>query len=610
MGCRIFPPTASRALASAYNRLSSCSRRAHDGVPGVNGHSMTERSPWGLEYTSCALVGLAGTLFGCGTTASEAPEPSETLNQSQPAPALLGMQVDPPRGDLAPWFRVHQDPALESFTFKGIGAFAIGDVDGDGLPDVVTAADVEVFRNLGGLRFEAMGADSGLPRQMALSVALADLDNDGDLDLVGSGFQTTDFWENDGAGHFTRAQRQSGAPDLGASQLLIADFNSDSLLDVFIVYPASFNLADPRVPSALILNQSTVDIGLQFATPEVQDSASIGWAAAIIDFDGDGHLDVQVANDCGVVDFGFAQTPVRSLQVPSNLLLKNNGRGEFVDVARATGLTGRYSAMGALVEDFNGDGAFDIFTPDFGRNKLHLATEGGFVESAEALGLTASHRVFDGCDERSANQDCLLVSWGSAYRDFNLDGRDDLLILNHAESALDASGAQPAQLYQWADGPSGPLLVEHELGLGNFAGHALAPVDLDEDGDLDIVLSTVYDGLHVLENTAVDGSEVARSIEVSLRGSASTPQGVSNRQEASNRQGIGAVVQLLTEDDSGVVSSQRRLVGAGGVVHTSLPASAHFGVGDRLPVELSVEWPSGNRTVIERPELGRRKISE
>ena len=477
---------------------------------------------------------------------------------------------------------------LGNFQYKGIGALAVGDVDGDGLQDIVTAADFAVFRNLGHLQFEDVTPSSGVELGSGLSLALGDMDNDSDLDLVVSGFQKTQVWANDGSGHFSLAYEGFSTAELGASNIVLLDLNNDGLLDIFLAYPASFNFRDPRVSTATLLNAGALDF-TESSSKTQRETPAIAWAAAIIDFDRDGDMDVYVANDSGVVDYGFGQKETRDLELPGNHLWMNKQQPEqdLVEAALQAGLNGRYSAMGALVEDFNGDGLFDIFTPDFGRNKIHLAQQdGGFSEAAQSLGLGVSHLLEGECHEHSEDQDCLLVSWGSAYRDFDLDGDSDLLVLNHREEV-----PQPAQLFVHSDS----LFTEADSGIPLLAGHSLVPVDLDTDGDLDLLITTYYGQVRVFENTTrsiATTGDANRWLQVRLEGA------------QSNRAGIGAVVEATLSFD-GVTRSESRLVGAGGVAHASLPTAVHFGLGEAIVTRLAVRWPSGAVSYIDSPSPNR-----
>ncbi|HTM45658.1 MAG TPA: CRTAC1 family protein, partial [Polyangiaceae bacterium] len=303
----------------------------------------------------------------------------------------------------------------------------------------------------------------------------------------------------------------------------------------------------------------------------------LSWAAAAFDFDHDGDQDIFVANDGGTIDFGNGPVVVNPQQLPMNVLLENRGN-HFVDRAADLGVEGPYSSMGAVVEDFDRDGQFEMFIPDFGANKLFKANARGYGEVAAQFGLTAGRRLNDACDAQTDSQLCLLVSWGAAFEDFNQDGKRELLLLNHEQTS---GAAQPVQLFE----QQGDGFGERSLGLPNLPAHALISADFDHDGDLDWVASTVGEGLLVFENVATDHCQ-QNWLTVTLNG------------QRSNREGIGSAVEITREDGS----IQRRILGYGGMPHASLPAEVNFGLGAHSVKRLRVTWPTGETTTVLSPK--------
>ena len=468
--------------------------------------------------------------------------------------------------------------------FKG-GALAVADLDGDGLPEIVGGSRIgglALYHNLGGLRFEDVTVASGLDAARAVqAIAAVDLDNDGDLDLVLAGNDVAVVMANDGAMHFTLAQQlfSTGASE----QLLPADFDGDGLLDLYF---ANYDRDSPlNTTNRLYVNRG----GLQFALDGLVGTGW-SWSATAYDFDGDGDQDIYVANDTLLADFGNG-APATSDAQPDQLM-RNDGPGSdghlvFTDVAAQNGLTTPRSSMSGLLGDFDDDGKLDLYVTNWGAKKMFMTAEaGGFTEQAQAMGVAGIARVNAACGRYPQDEDCLLLSWGPAATDFDLDGYDELLVLN---GITFTGGPPPVLMFQ-----RGEALPYHEVApdLACVDGRALVASDLDGDGDPDIAIGGVNGPLLVYETT---GTPAASSwLRVVLHG------------HASNRNGIGAVVTITMTSGR----TQMRVIGGGGVLNTSSPEEAFFGLGQDAVQALDVRWPSGQTSHIDQPPLGMTLIVE
>jgi enediyne biosynthesis protein E4 len=452
------------------------------------------------------------------------------------------------------------------------GALAVADLDHDGLPDIVASRQLgglRLFRNLGGLRFEEV-ADSGLDDAATTGIAAVDLDNDGDLDLVLAGLGSTRIMANRGDGTFVEAARLEGS---GTTQhVLPVDLDGDGLLDLYF---SNHDLEHPgNAVNRLYMNRG----GLQFAAGGTFGGGQ-SWSASAFDVDGDGDQDVYVAHDTLLADFGGPVTA--SGAGGPDLLLRNDGKGadgvvRFTEIAAAMGLAEPRSSMGGLVADFDSDGRFDVYIPNFGAKKLFLGTPGPFVEAASALGVVATERRNATCPAVPDTEECLLLSWSAALSDFDLDGYDELLLVNGLSTT---SGTAPPVLMF----TRGPELAFHEVSpeLPCMDARGLVVTDLDGDGDQDIVIAQQTGPLLVYENLGTPAP--GTSLRVTLHGS------------TSNREGLGAIVTIHMQSGR----TQRRIVGAGGVLNTSSPAEAFFGVGADRVLQVIVDWPSGLRSAID-----------
>lgn len=237
--------------------------------------------------------------------------------------------------------------------------------------------------------------------------------------------------------------------------------------------------------------------------------------------------------------------------------------------------------MGGILGDFDEDGHLDLFVPDFGAKKLFLRDPaGGYIESAAAYGLAATTRDNSRCQPGTRAQECLVLSWSAALADFDLDGYDELLVIN-GDTSL--GSAPPVLLF--ARGPD-RAFVEMSPSIPCMDARGLVVTDLDADGDQDIVIAYKDGPLTVYENR---GRPAPRTwLQVTLRG------------QTSNREGIGAVVTATLRSGRTTI----RTVGAGGVIHSAGPAEAFFGLGSDVVERIEVLWPSGRRTEVIQPAPG------
>lgn len=465
------------------------------------------------------------------------------------------------------------------------GALAAADLDGDGRSDVIAArrtGGVAVFHNLGDMQFAAI--DVGIdPTIAASAIAAADLDNDGDVDLVLAGADHAHVLANRGDGTFAEVASWTGTGT--TEQILPVDLDGDGLLDLVFV--------DRELPlgeasdSRLYLNHA----GLQLALAGTIGTRALSWTATAFDVDGDGDQDLYIANDTLIPDFGPGglQEPTT---LPPDVLLRNDGLAasgglQLTDVAAAMGLATPRSSMGGTLGDFDGDGQLDLYVPNLGANKLFVRQAGAFADQAVAFAIDATFHRKTGCGPGTAFEDCLLVSWSAVLTDFDLDGRDELLVMN-GSNAVNTIMA-PALLYVRSD--DGPF---HEVSpdLGCVDARALVATDLDGDGDADLLVAQSNGPLVVYENFTAPSPSAWLDVRLAGR--------------ASNRDGIGAVVTAHLASGRDLVKP----VGAGGILNAAAPAEALFGLGSDRVSSLEVRWPSGERSVLPGPATGRVTIAE
>lgn len=448
-----------------------------------------------------------------------------------------------PRGrrSLPGLYRNHRDGTFRNITagsgldaeMYGMGV-AIGDYDNDGREDVyITALEGDrLFHNEGGGRFRDVTAAAGIRNaRFGTSAAWFDYDRDGKLDLFVANYvqwsPKSDLWCSlDGAvKSYCTPESYKGAP----SKLY-------------------HNLGGGRFEDA------TERAGLGDPT-----SKSLG--VAVFDWDNDGWPDLFVAND-----------------TQPNKLYRNNHNGTFTEEGMQAGVAYgedgvARGAMGTDAADYDGSGRAHLLVGNFSNQMLglyHNEGTGLFVDEAPRSTLGRSS--------------LLSLTFGAFFFDYDLDGRPDIFCANgHIDEEI--GRVQPKVQYQQA-----PLLFRN-LGKGAFenvsgelgpdfsrpmVARGAAYGDFDQDGDLDVLVSTNHGPARLLRNDGGNRNHWLRVRTVGTR---------------SNRDGLGAVVRV--ESASG---KQWQMVRSGSSYCSQSDIAPTFGLGkDTVVTRLEVEWPSGLR---------------
>jgi len=549
-----------------------------------------------LALGALALAGLAG----CGGG-----EPAPTTSGDAPSSRAAGggwlVEVT---DELGVDF-VHEPGAAGNLQLPEIGGggAALLDYDGDGDLDLYLVnggPDVEdqrrkdgapnrLFRN-DGARMSDVTAQSGTAgTAYGMGCAVADVDNDGRLDIYVSNYGPDELLRNADGARFERMGREEGVEVPGwSSSVGFLDMDRDGDLDVYVTryvrfLPGKqcFSQADqrdycgprsfPPVSDVLLRNEG----GRSFT--DVSEAAGItsveaaGLGVTCDDFDEDGWIDVYVANDAY-----------------ANNLWTNQRDGTFVDDALLLGaalnMEGKWEAgMGVVSADFDNDGLIDLYVTHLFREKntlyRNLGGGMGFVDASGEANLTTSSLSFTG--------------FGVDALDLEMDGDLDLLVVNGRveRGELDPRARQEEPWNWYAE----PNLLYLNRGDGGFdertelapefcdtveISRGLALGDLDGDGDLDAVVTNTNGRARVYRNDAPREGAWLR---------------VEARDPALSRVAHGARLRLRVGDRAWV-----RTVGAGSSyqcagdlrVQFTVPSALEDGLAE---ARLDVRWPDGRR---------------
>jgi hypothetical protein len=457
----------------------------------------------------------------------------------------------------------------------GVGFF---DADGDGWADIFVASGVSgdgahawdsaLWRNRGDGTFEDVSEASGVRAMLsgldAYSVAAADYDADGDLDVYVTAHPRDVLLQNFGDGTFVDATAAAGAggpesePASNGSSKIAAwgDLDGDGWLDLvvassqFLDQPANGYLLRSRGDGTF--EDATAAAGLQVA--DEGNPCAVLWS----DYDSDGDQDLWVWNDRGDSDENRA-------------LLRNEG-GVFADVTAEVGATNPMgNPMGIDGADIDRDGWQDYYIGNIGNAALLRAQgDGTFVDWSVAAGVAGEY------------------TWGLGFEDLDLDGWWDLFVAQEDErphlSFTNLRERPPRFEQQGWPHPEVPADLSHNV--------AVAFADYDHDGDVDIVTAgTGGTRLNLYRNDTDRGSD--RWLHVSVPAS----PGIGERGGVSARVVIKAGDTVLFRD-----------LQAGSSRASTNELSVRFGLGQYTGADwVAALWPDG-RVSAARGVAGDQKL--
>ena len=459
------------------------------------------------------------------------------------------------------------------FDFDNDGDLDIYFVNGCDLSDSTSAKNM-LYRNDDGTYIDVTADASVGGTGYGLGCCVGDYNNDGFVDLYVTNYGKNVLYQNRGDGRFTNVTDQAG---VGGNRLssgcAFLDYDADGYLDLYVVNYVQFDTeTNPEctrqgvpvycTPEALEgeadrLYRNNGNGTFTDVTKKAGITAPPGKGLGVVcgDVDNDGDIDIFVANDT---------TP--------NLLYLNNGDGTFTEDALFAGVAlseeGRaYSGMGANLGDFDNDGFLDIVITNFQDqvNSIYQNAKNGFFNDVSFA---------TGIGEKSLP----YLAWGVGFVDFDNDGWLDLFVANgHLDdniAEIDPVGTykQPNQLFwnnQDATFEAGKITLPPKVSRGAAFG------DIDNDGDIDIVVANLKDTPTVLRN---DGGNAGNWLSVKLIGTHCA-------QDA-----IGARITVV----AGKITQMQEVKSGSGYLSQN-DLRLHFGLGDAKRVDsVKVRWLCGH----------------
>ena len=480
---------------------------------------------------------------------------------------------------------------------SGVATF---DYDGDGLIDIYFLSGTplrgtkwdgpppknRLYRNLGNFRFEDVTDRAGVgDTGFGLGVAIGDYDNDGLPDIYVSKFGPKVLYRNNGDGTFTDVTKQAGVADgnkVGAG-VCFFDMDGDGDLDLYVANYVDFSYEKdpPKIVQGLHIYRGPREFDPTRHTLYRNNGDGTFTDVSMESGIGD-HLGTGMGVVCADYD-NDGDTDVFVLNdVSENFCFWNDGHGRFEEVSLANGLK------------YNGDGmplgSMGVDCADYDNDGWLDFFQTSFVLQFPVLFRNLGHGLFEDATVKSgAYQDGLVnVKWGCGFADFDNDGYKDLFYVNghiydNAELLEDTASYEgyPVLLRNTGNGKfENVSQLAGDLMKVKSVGRGVALDDLDNDGRIDIVILNSRRPPTIFRNVSQTPNHW---LQIELRG------------VKTNRDGVGARVRVTAGD---LVEIDEKHSGRGYQSHFG--SRLHFGLGKRNRVDrIEVRWIGGGTDVFE-----------
>jgi hypothetical protein len=532
------------------------------------------------------------------------------------------------------------------------GGVAAADFNNDGLQDLFFTSNIysnKLFLNKGNLEFEDITIKAGIEKRVGfdVGVSVADINNDGFLDIYinRAGWYKGDerlanmLYINNGDLTFTEKAAEYGLDDTNRSiSSTFFDYDKDGDLDVYITNaPSDFNLSGALLDLKQIQKQKAKIKASKSADKlyrnngngsfeDVSETAGIipdlgfGLHAQVGDLNDDGWPDIYVSNDFIMPDFVYI----------------NNGDGTFTDKKETLFKHTSYYSMGSDFADINNDGLLDLMVADMSpedyiRSKTTMSMMS--IDRFNAMVNNGYHHQYmhntmqlnngNGTFSEIAQLAGVAKtdwSWSTLFADFDLDGYNDLYVTNgvyrdvvdrDANIKIDSyikknkANLKEKDFYEFTQKLPQQKLINYLFkNNGNtqfenkskdwanekptFSNGAVY-VDLDNDGDLDIVTNNLDENSTLLRNNAREISD-NNFIQFKFIG------------PDANKFGVGTKVKIYQKDGEVLV---RELINARGYL-SSMSNTLHFGLGKQKELDkIEVIWLDGKTELLEKTKTNK-----
>jgi hypothetical protein len=476
------------------------------------------------------------------------------------------------------------------------GGIAVGDVNADGYPDLFLSGESlgRLYVNKGKAapgQFSDESKKWGIPSGMddGHGTLFFDMEGDGDHDLLVLRSENPSLILRHDGGKFTDVSKETKfAPHKGAHVASIFDYDGDGDLDIYVAFYGNHKknigeLQERALPSLDGRNGSPNQLwrreqdGTYTEVGAAAGVADPGWglATGTFDYDMDGHLDIFIANDFG-----------------PDVLYRNRGDGTFEDLTDETNTGDRGSGMNVEFGDINRDGRWDIYVTNIDmfskRIKVIFPRDDSTISIDESLTRAfqylSGNKLYVSTTDPKAEHPFVAEEgvrfepgdrgwgWDAGFFDYENDGDDDIYITNGWVQGSYA-GDQKKQFFLNDDGffylapPESP-----EAYAGN--ARSAAYVDIDLDGDVDMIANNFQQPPVVLQNT-----QKTKNAWIALR----------LRGKAPNTDAVGALITI--DVPTGKILRQTSC--GRGYVSQASPL-VHAGLGRATAADVTIRWPNGS----------------